>query len=190
MNKKVKEIASDAIFVGLLTVIIIIFKYLLFMLDSLLLLLISVFLGVRYHKANIIRQIIVSFSLFILSFIYFDFISILVLILPGIVVGIISHYLLKIVRNFPYYFLGILIYFIFGCFVEFLYAKLILNMDFHNYLLSGMEFPDIFTASLSIDALIILFLGYNILMAIMETFIIRQSVFIYEMRIRNNKKRL
>ena len=101
MNKKVKELTSDAIFVALLTVLIILMKYVFSMLESTLLLLISAFIGIRYHKEKELRIITVSISIFLLSFLYFDILSILIYVLPGLIVGNIAHYLMKILLNLP-----------------------------------------------------------------------------------------
>ncbi|MBP5343211.1 hypothetical protein J6Y73_04725 [bacterium] len=180
MNEKVRNLTKDAIFIALLTAIIIILKYFFFMLESMLLLVISLFIGVRYHKSNIERIVLVSLSLFFLSFLYFDFLSILIYILPGIILGIVSHYLLKIIRTLPYYLSTISIYFIVHSLIEMLYASLLLNLKFYDYLISGMEFPESITSKLGITGLIIIFFGYNLFMALMESFIIRRGVFIYE----------
>lgn len=188
MNKKVKDLTSDAIFIALVTVIILVMKYFLSMLDSMILLLLSLFIGIMYHKAPIIRPLLVSLSIFLLSFLYFDILSILIYIVPGLVLGLISHFLLKIILNVPYYLSTILIYFIVHSLIELLYSKVILNINFKDYLLSGMEFPKGMVEKLGLTGLLILFFGYNLFMAFLESVILRKSVFIYEIKIRGKKK--
>lgn len=188
MNEKVREITKDAIFVALLTGIIILMKYFFFMLESMLLLVISLFIGVRYHKATLPRTLIVSISLFLISFIYFDILSILIYIIPGIILGIISHYFLRIILNLPYYLSTIPVYFIVHSVVEIMYAKLLLNMNFNDYLLTGMEFPEAMVKNLGTTGLLIIFLAYNLIMALMESFIIRRGVFVYETLLNKKKQ--
>lgn len=163
-------------------------KYFFFMLESMLLLVISLFIGVRYHKATLPRTLIVSISLFLISFIYFDILSILIYIIPGIFLGIISHYFLKIILNLPYYLSTISVYFIVHSVVEILYAKLLLNMSFNDYLLSGMEFPEAMVQNLGTTGLLIIFLIYNLIMAFLESIIIRRGVFIYETLLNKKKQ--
>jgi len=182
MNKKVKDITSDAIFVALLTGIILIFKYVFVSLESTLLLIISIFIGVRYYKESFKRMFIVTLSLLLISFLYFDILSILLFILPGILIGNISHYLLRIVLNVPYYMSTIFIYFITHSIVEILYSKLILNLSMKEYLFTGMEFPKFVTNNLGVTGLIIIFFAYNLILGIMEAFIIRKSIFIYTIK--------
>lgn len=187
MNERVKEITKDAIFIALLTAIIILMKYFFFMLESMLLLVISLFIGVRYHKEKISRMLIVSISLFLISFLYFDILSILIYILPGIILGILSHYFLKIILNVPYYLSSISIYFLVHTAVEIMYSRMLLNLNFTDYLLTGMEFPDAWVSNLGFNGLLLIFLGYNLIMAILESIIIRKGVFLFEI-LKDKKK--
>ena len=185
-NKLVLKIVMTA----LLTAIIILFKYVLVLLTSALLLVISAFIAIYYHDKKFMRMFISSLSLFLLSFIYFDILSILIYILPGIIIGNIAHFLLKIILNFPYYISTIPIYFIFHSLTELLYGKFILNLNVIDYFKSGMEFPVRLVENLSLSGLIILFLMFNLLMGIMEAVIIRKGMFFFELIKRkiNNKK--
>lgn len=190
MNKRIKDITYDAIFLAILVVLVILFRYVLSILDTMIPLFISVLIGIRYHKENITRQIILSISLLAISFIFLDVISILLFILSGILLGIFAHYTLRIILNFPYFLFSTIIYFIVDCLIEFGYARLLLGLDFINYLESDMNLFESITSSLTSTGLIIIFFSYNLIVAIMESVILRSGVFIYERLLKNiqNKK--
>ncbi len=180
MKNKIKDITSDAILLALLIVLVLLFRYVIQILDTMIPLFISLVLGIRYHKFGIIRQITVSISLLAVSFIFMDIFSILIFIVSGIILGIVAHYTLRIILNLPYYFSTIIVYFVVDSVIEIGYARFLLGLDFNSYLESGMNFSEQLVSNITSTGLIIIFLGYNLLVAILEAILLRIGVFLYE----------
>ena len=183
--KKTYDIVKVSIFCALVCTLIIISNLFAILSNMLFSFFLVVFIACYFQNKVAIRTIMSSVVILIISFLLVNPIDVLLFIIPGLILGVIASLFLEKYSRFKWFYLVLsVIFFGVNFVVEIGYAKLIMNMDFIQYVIydEGFNFP--------IDLqkfTVFIVVGYLVLMALisfMEAIILRNSNIIYQRRIK------
>lgn len=183
--KKTFDLVKDSIFCAIVCTFILIINLLTQFTDGLSPLFIIVFIGCYFHNKTVLRMIMSSIVILLVSFlIVTNPYIVLIFIFTSILLGNISCLFLKYIPNKKIFYLLLgIIFFIINFVIELLYADIIMNLDFFSYIITDdlIKLPE---EVHNFSELIITI--YTILIAVisfMEVIILRSCSILYKKRI-------
>ena len=186
--KKTYDIVKDSLFCAIVCTLIIISNMFAMLNNILFSFFLVVFIACYFQNKKAIRPVMSSAVILAISFFLVNPLDVLIFILPGLILGIIASLFLERFYIYKSFYLVLsVIFFIVNFIMELGYAKLIMNIDFIEYILLDEVF---FLPESIANFTIIMVLIYFILVALisfMEAFILKNSNIIYKKRIKKIK---
>lgn len=183
--KKTYNIVKDSLFCAIVCTLIILSNLFAILSNILFSFFLVVFIACYFQNKSPVRSLMSSVVILSISFILINPLDVLVFIIPGLVLGVIASLFLEKFYCFKLFYLALsIIFFIANFVIELGYAKLIMNMDFIQYIL----LDDLSILPENVQNLTVFIVGlYFILMALisfMEAIILKNSNIIYKRRIK------
>lgn len=182
--KKTLNLVKDSLFCAIVSVIIIISNSFAILSNILFSFFLVVFFACYFQNKKLIRSVMSSIIVIAISLLIINPLDVFIFILPGLILGVLaSLYLEKFAKFKLFYIILSVVFFLVNILIEFLYAKLFMNMDFIQYIMDD----EIFHLTNNTKQFTIVFVAvYFILVALisfMETLILKNSNILYKKRI-------
>lgn len=183
--KKIYDMVRDSLFCAIVCSLIILSNVFALLSNILFSFLLVVFIACYFQNKKTVRPLISSAVILALSFILINPFDVILFVLPGLILGCISSlFLEKYYKHKSFYLVLSLIFFAVNFFIEFGYAKLIMNVDFLQYIL--MDEISFLPEAIE-NFTVIMVIVYFVLIALisfMESIILKNSNIIYKRRIK------
>lgn len=182
-NYTVREMVTDSVIATIICLYIIVLSYFNLIFSTLLLFLIPITIGLYFKDKTINRTIIFTTVILLFSLLFVIFYHVL-LIIPNLILGVLIVMLLKVDNKRIFYTASIPIFYIIDTINDLFYARLILGVNFIDFLTEHIFISDIELINKYISLFIILYLFMNLIISIAKVIILRQSSIIYDYRIK------
>lgn len=182
--KKTLDLVKDSILCTIVVVLLILLNLIALVSTPISSIVIVVFLGCYYQNKNIVRPICSGVVILLVSFLFFNLLDVLVFILPSLILGVIASVFLKKVLN-KAVFTSVLsiLFFVVNMIMEVGFAKIVMNMDFVQYVLYDDMFGMTELLSKFSEFVVSLYIILVAVISVMEVFILVNVNKIYQKRI-------
>ena len=182
--KKVKDLVKDSIFCAIVSTIIFLFNFLSLADYLYISLAITVFLGCYFQNKSVSRVIISASIIYAISNLIILPLYAVIFILPSVILGVIAAILLmKKVKSSTFLILLSSICFTVNMVIEVLFAKVIMNMDFLDYVLLDDTFGMQEVILQFSQVFVIVYFFLVLLISVLEVLLIYNVNKIYKKRI-------
>ena len=182
--KKNIDLAKDSLLCALICTILIIMNSILMLSSAITMMIVIALIACFFQNKPIIRPIISSAVVVLVSFIFIDPLYVLNFILPAVVLGIVSSEILKRVKDAKlFYTILTVIYFLVNVIKDLIFAKFILNVDFMVYVMDNsiIDIPENLRQHTSL--FLIIFFFVQAFISVLEVVVLQKSNKVYQKRI-------
>ena len=183
--KKTYDMVKDSLFCAIVCSLIILSNVFAVLSNILFSFLLVVFIACYFQNKKAVRPLISSAVILAISFILINPFDVILFVLPGLILGCISSlFLEKYYKHKVFYLVLSLVFFVVNFLIELGYAKMIMNVDFIQYILMDEIFFLPKTMQNFTTVMVIVYFVLIVLISYMESLILKNSNILYKRRIK------